>query len=94
MFALAFSYVENEEVYTISSLLKGLDEFDNAAVTRALSSPFISNLDNETTKVVRDLLAKYKPQEQNVNAAAGGAGGGGDNAHDDGGYDDEAGAVL
>lgn len=77
--------MEQEEVSTINRLLRGLDDFDNLAVYQALSSPFIANLDNEITKIVRDLLVKYKPQKQDGIESSGDAG------HIE---DDEAGAVL
>ena len=46
----------------MDNLFAGLDNFDNEKITSALQSPFIQNLDNETTKLVRELLKKYQPK--------------------------------
>lgn len=82
-------YVEHDERYMLDNLFDGLDNFDNEKISAALRAPFVQNLDNETTKIIRDLLIKYEPKK---GASAGGGGGGGDSGNQD--EDDEAGVML
>lgn len=88
--------MEHDERYVLENLFEGLDQFDNVAICSALRTPFIQNLENEVTKIIRDLLVKYQPKK--------GGGGGGSGSNDAGGSgaaataaddeDDEAGAML
>ncbi|UXI19407.1 hypothetical protein NH340_JMT05350 [Sarcoptes scabiei] len=77
-------YIHNDERWTLDQLFKGLDHFDNDAITSALKSPFFANLDNELVKIIRDLLQKYQPKKSS----------GDDPTNVDNAEDDEAGAVL
>lgn len=79
-----FRYIHNDERWTLDQLFKGLDHFDNDAITSALKSPFFANLDNELVKIIRDLLQKYQPKKSS----------GDDPTNVDNAEDDEAGAVL
>lgn len=80
--------VESDERYVLEDLFQGLDQFDNAAICSALKTPFIQNLENEITKIIRDLLVKYQPKKGSENRGGNDVGASG---HDD---DDEAGAML
>ena len=59
----ASSLVENDERYVLDNLFIGFDNFDNTAISSALKTPFIQNLENEVTKIIRDLLIKYEPKK-------------------------------
>lgn len=78
--------VESDERYVLEDLFQGLDQFDNAAICSALKTPFIQNLENEVTKIIRDLLVKYQPKK-----SSGGDNDAGASTYND---DDEAGAML
>ena len=87
VFVAIARYVENDERYTLDNLFHGLDNYDNATIHQALGSPFIGSLDNEITKLVRDLMVKYEPKG---GKAAEGGSGEADVEEDD----EEAGAML
>ena len=55
-----YSYVEEEELNTLSCLLDGVDKGDAEKTISALDHPFIKNLDLEYTKIARNLKLKYK----------------------------------
>jgi len=78
--------VEHDERYVLDNLFHGFDNFDNAAIYNALKTPFIQNLENEITKIVRDLLVKYEPKKKNAGENHG------EVAQQE--EDDEAGAML
>lgn len=66
-------YVDQQELYTMELLLDGVDSTDAKKVLSALNHPFLKSLDNEITKLIRDLEKKYKEmQEKDAAAAAGG----------------------
>lgn len=77
--------MEHDERYTLENLFAGLDSFDNVAISTALKAPFIQNLENEVTKIIRDLLIKYEPKKTSTDAK-------GNMIEED--FDDEAGAML
>lgn len=52
-------YVEQNELYTMSQLLDGFDRTDPQKIVSALHSPFLKSLDNEITKLVREMIEKY-----------------------------------
>nr|XP_046910798.1 gamma-soluble NSF attachment protein-like [Dermatophagoides farinae] len=82
------TYIHQDERYTLDQLFQGFDQFDNTTINQALKSPFLSSMDNEIVKIVRDLLLKYQPKTDTgdqYNPS---------NANNDDDYDDEAGAVL
>lgn len=83
--------MEHDERYVLDSLFDGFDNFDNAAISSALRTPFIQNLENEITKIIRDLLVKYEPKKGSGGQASDSRTGGDGQAADE---DDEAGAML
>jgi len=83
-------YVDQNELYTMELLLDGVDSVDTKKVMSALNHPFLKSLDNEVTKLVRDLIVKYKEIQEKEEAAA--AGGGGDNTVED--AENEAAALM
>lgn len=52
-------YVEEQEQWTLSSLLEAWDSTDSKKIVSALKHPFIKNLDNEITKLVRTIQQKH-----------------------------------
>ncbi|KAH9419423.1 hypothetical protein DERP_010635 [Dermatophagoides pteronyssinus] len=81
-------YIHQDECYTLDQLFQGLDQFDNTIIYQSLKSPFLSSMDNEIVKIVRDLLIKYQPKKVDNNNFSN------VNDGDDNYEDDEAGAVL
>lgn len=73
----------------MDNLFYGLDKFDNAAISAALTAPFFQNLEVEVMKVIRTLLEKYK-----VPVIAGGENNASTSAGDDVDPNDEAGLCL
>lgn len=53
------SYVEQQEIYTLTQLLDGFDNMDTTVICQSLNDPFIKSLDNEFTKLARSLQQKY-----------------------------------
>lgn len=89
--------VENDERYVLENLFQGIDQFDNVAICSALKTPFIQNLENEVTKIIRDLLVKYQPKKGGGGGGGGNGGGnaaGGSSAAAGDDDDDESGAML
>lgn len=56
-------YVEQHELYTMELLLEGFDTSDPGKIVSALRHPFIKSLDNEITKLVRDMTQKYSGKQ-------------------------------
>lgn len=79
-------YVDQQELYSMELLLDGVDTTDAKKVISALNHPFIKSLDNEITKLVRDLTIKYK--EMQAKDAAGST------ANDQTNDEDEAAALM
>lgn len=52
-------YVEQHELYTMELLLEGFDTNDPKKIASALKHPFLKSLDNEITKLIRTMSAKY-----------------------------------
>jgi len=78
------AYVDQQELYSMELLLDGVDTMDSKKVVNALNHPFIKSLDNEITKIVRDITNKYKALEGND----------GQVSAQDGGIDSEAAALM
>lgn len=67
-------YVDQQELYTMELLLDGVDTTDAKKVLSALNHPFLKSLDNEVTKLIRDLTKKYKEMQERDAASAAGQG--------------------
>ncbi|XP_054164935.1 gamma-soluble NSF attachment protein-like [Oppia nitens] len=76
-------YIEDQEIYYINQILEGFDKMDANAIVNGLNCPFIKSLDNEYTKIARDLQQKFKAN-LNTNESS--------KSNED--LDDEAGAML
>jgi len=78
------SYIEDAEISYLTTLLDGFDQMDATAIVTGLNSPFIKSLDNEYTKIARNLQQKYAAK-LNANESSNPSGGA---------VDEEAGAML
>lgn len=56
------SLLEQQELCSMSILLDAWDSTDSKKVISSLNHPFIKSLDNEITKLVRDLQNKHGAQ--------------------------------
>jgi len=77
------NFIEDQEIYYLTTLLDGFDQMDASAIVTGLNSPFIKSLDNEYTKIARNIqqrfAAKLGPNEGSKGES---------------GADEEAGAML
>jgi len=78
------SYIEDAEIAYLTTLLDGFDQMDATAIVTGLNSPFIKSLDNEYTKIARNLQQKYAAK-MNANESSNPSGEA---------ADEEAGAML
>jgi len=53
------SYVDQQEIYSLTQILDGFDQMDPDTIYSGLNSPFIKSLDNEFTKLARSLQQRY-----------------------------------
>ncbi|CAG2107666.1 unnamed protein product [Medioppia subpectinata] len=75
------SFIEDQEIYSLNTMLEGFDQMDANAIVSGLNSPFIKSLDNEYTKIARNLTQKYSAKANESSNA-------------DESVDEEAGAML
>ncbi|RWS11130.1 gamma-soluble NSF attachment-like protein [Dinothrombium tinctorium] len=80
------SYVEDDELYSLTQLLTGFDEMDSKQIIKALEHPFIKSLDTEYTKLARNIQQKHGAMIQSTSAPQ--------PTHVEETVDDEAGALL
>ena len=74
--------MEDQELYSMTTLLEGFDQMDANAIVSGLNSPFIKSMDNEYTKIARNLQQKYSAKASDNPKTT------------EDGDDDEAGAML